>query len=68
MKVARSALETLGAAKEDAGDSVGRIGSENSRANGGCQEHAPIITVICDGVVGKGLKPYPLYFTYILQT
>ena len=56
MKVARSALKTLGAATivEKTQDSVIRLGSENSRPNGGCQEHAPILTVICDGVAGKG--------------
>ena len=35
---------------------MGRLGSENSRPNGGCQEHAPILTVICDREAGKGLK------------
>ena len=56
MKVGRSALETLGAAREDAKDSVGRLGSESTRPNGGCQEHAQSLTVICDSVDRKGSK------------
>ena len=34
---------------------MGRLGSESTRPNGGCQEHAPILTIICDRDVGKGL-------------
>ena len=56
MKVGRSALETLGAAREDTGRSVIRLGSENSRPNGGCQEHAPILTVIVTVCQAEGVN------------
>jgi len=35
---------------------VGRLGSESTRPNGGCQEHAPILSCICTTEAGKGLK------------
>ena len=37
-----------------------RLGSENSRPNGGCQEHAQSLTVICDSEAGKGLTKWLL--------
>ena len=36
-----------------------RLGSENSRPNGGYQEHAPILNVIYDTETGKGLIKTP---------
>ena len=55
MEVGRSALETLGAAREGTGDSVGRLGSESTRPYGDCQEHAPILSTVYRTEAGKGL-------------
>ena len=32
-----------------------RLGSDSTRPNGGCQEHAPILTIQLDREDGKGL-------------
>ena len=55
MKVAQSALETLGGQLEKTQDSVIRLGSENSRPNGGCQEHAQNPSRPQPTTAGKGL-------------
>ena len=40
---------------------MGRLGSEITRPNGGCQEHAPILTAIYGREAGKGLITISLY-------
>ena len=55
MKTSQPALEKLGAAREDTGLDMCRLGSENTRPTGGRQEHAPNPSRPQPTAAGKGL-------------